>query len=59
MQILMLHVLRMTTQFRTLLGPRIMLELDTEKEGFMSYKDPEDAQRPRALYDINPDFRGI
>ena len=25
----------------------------------MSYKDPEDAQRPRALYDINPDFRGF
>ena len=22
-------------------------------------KDPEDAQRQRALYHINPDFRGI
>ena len=26
------------------------------KKGFMSYKDPEDAQRPRALYD---GFRSI
>ena len=36
-----------------------MLELDTEKEGFMAYTAPEDAQRPRAVYAINPDFRGI
>ena len=28
-----------------------------EKEGFMSYKDPQDEQRPSALYDINPDLR--
>ena len=33
-----------------------MLELNTPKEGFMSYKDPEDAQHLRALHDINPDF---
>ena len=25
----------------------------------MSNKDPEDAQRPRAFYDINSDCRGI
>ena len=37
----------------------IMLELNTEKEGCMSYTTPEDAQRPRAVYDIHPDFRGI
>ena len=37
----------------------IKLELNTEKEGFMWYKDAEDVQRPRALYHINPDFRGI
>ena len=36
-----------------------MLELNTEKEGFMAYTAPEDAQRPRAVYAINPDFRGI
>ena len=30
-----------------------------EKEGFMSCKDPEDEQLPRALYDINPDFQSI
>ena len=37
-----------------------MLELNTE-EGFMAYTAPEDAQRPtpRAVYAINPDFRGI
>ena len=35
-----------------------MLELNTE-EGFMAYTVPEDAQRPRAVYAINPDFRGI
>ena len=35
------------------------LELSTEKEGCMSYTTPEDAQRPRAVYDIHPDFRGI
>ena len=35
------------------------LELNTEKEGCMSYTTPEDAQRPRAVYDIHPDFRGI
>ena len=28
-------------------------------EGLMSCKVSQDAQRPRALYDINPDFRGI
>ena len=33
-----------------------MLELDTEKEGCMSYTTTEDAQRPRAVYDIHPDF---
>ena len=37
----------------------IKLELNTEKEGCMSYTTPEDAQRPRAVYDIHPDFRGI
>ena len=26
------------------------------EEGFMSYKDPEDTRRPRAVYDINPAF---
>lgn len=36
-----------------------MYDLNTEKEGFMLYKDPEDTQRPRALYDINPDIRDI
>ena len=36
-----------------------MLELNTEKEGCMSYTTPEDAQRPRDVYDIHPDFRGI
>ena len=35
-----------------------MLDLNTE-EGFMAYTAPEDAQRPRAVYAINPDFRGI
>ena len=35
------------------------LELNTEKEGFMAYTAPKDAQRPRAVYAINPDFRGI
>ena len=39
--------------------PFNMLELNTEKEGFMAYTAPEDAQRPRAVYPINPDFRGI
>ena len=34
------------------------LELNTE-EGCMSYTIPEDAQHPRAVYDIHPDFRGI
>ena len=34
-----------------------MLELNTEKEGCMSYTALEDAQRPRAVYDIRPDFR--
>ena len=40
-----------------------MLELNTEKEGCISYaapedaqRAPEDAQRPRAVYDIHPDF---
>ena len=32
------------------------IELNTEKEGCMSYTAPEDAQRPRAVYDICPDF---
>ena len=36
-----------------------MLELNNEKEGFMAYIAPEDAQRPRAVYTINPDIRGI
>ena len=36
-----------------------MLELNTEKGEFMAYTAPEDAQRPRAVYTINPDFRGI
>ena len=36
-----------------------MLELNTEKEGFMAYTAREDAQRPRAVYAINPDFRGF
>ena len=35
------------------------LELNTEKEGCMSYTTPEDALRPRVVYDIHPDFRGI
>ena len=37
----------------------IKLELNTEKEGCMSYTTPEDKQRPRAVYDIHPDFRSI
>ena len=37
----------------------IKLELNTEKGGCMSYTTPENAQRPRAVYDIHPDFRGI
>ena len=36
-----------------------MLDLNTEKEGLIAYTAPEDAQRPRAVYAINPDFRGI
>ena len=39
--------------------PFNMLELNTEKEGFMAYTAPEEAQRPRAVYPINPDFRVI
>ena len=35
------------------------LELNTEKGGFMVYTTPEDAQLPRAVYAINPDFRDI
>ena len=35
------------------------LDLNTEKEGCMSYTTPEDAQRPRAVHDKHPDFRGI
>ena len=31
-----------------------MLELNTEKEGFMAY-----TARPRAVYAMNPDFRDI
>ena len=38
---------------------RNMLELNTDKEGFMAYTAPEDAQRPRTVYAINPNFRGI
>ena len=38
-------------------GP--MLVLNTEKEGFLAYTAPEDAQRPRAVDAITPDFRGI
>ena len=38
---------------------RCMLELNTEEEGFMAYTAREEAQRPRAVYAINPDFRGI
>ena len=30
--------------------------LNIENEGFMSYKDLEETQRLKALYDINPDF---
>ena len=37
------------------------LELNTARRGrgFMVYTTPEDAQLPRAVYAINPDFRGI
>ena len=35
-----------------------MLKLNTE-EGFMAYRALEDAQRPRAVHALNPDFRGI
>ena len=41
------------------MGQVFKLELNTEKEGCMSYTTPADAQRPRAVYDIHPDFRGI
>ena len=37
---------------------KCMLELNTE-EGFMVYTAHEDVQRLRAVYAINPDFRGI
>ena len=36
-----------------------MLELNTEKEGFMAYTAREDAQRPRAVYAINPDLTNL
>ena len=36
-----------------------MLELNTEKEGCMSYTAPEDSARRRAVYDMHLDFRGI
>ena len=41
------------------MGQVFKLELNTEKEECMSYTTPADAQRPRAVYDIHPDFRGI
>ena len=37
----------------------VRVTVNTEKEGCMSYTTPEDAQRPRTVYDIHPDFRGI
>ena len=39
------------------MSPCSKLELNTE-EGFMAHTASEDAQRPRAVYAINPDFRG-
>ena len=33
-----------------------MLELNIEK-GFVAYTAPEDAQRPRAVYVVNPTFK--
>ena len=35
------------------------LECNTEKEGCMSYDDREDAQRPKAFYDIHPTFEAF
>ena len=43
----------------SLFNETLTLKLNTQKEGCMSYTAPEDAQRPRAVYDIHPDFRGI
>ena len=37
----------------------IELELNIEKEGFMAYTAREDVQCMRAVFAINPDFRGI
>lgn len=34
-------------------------KLSTKKEELMSYKLRDDAQRPMALCDTNPEFRGI
>ena len=53
------HCLYINHQHNQNINPRDKLELNTEKEGFMAYTDPEDAQRPRAVYGINPDFRSI
>ena len=36
-----------------------MLELITDKKGLTSHNNPQDTQRPNALYDINPDFQKI
>ena len=36
-----------------------MLELNTERQGFMAYTAPDDAQRPRTVYAISPNFQGI
>lgn len=33
--------------------------ISRRRPGFMSYKDFVDGQRPRALYGLDPDFRGI
>ena len=46
-----------TTQLSLFLMSHVTV--NTEKDGFVSYENPEDAQRLRALYDINPDLRGI
>ena len=37
----------------------IKYKLNTDKEGFLSYKDPKDTQHSRSLYDRSPDFSGI
>ena len=45
-----------TSLKRNVIEKHVCLELNTEKEGCMSFTAPECAQRPRAVYDIHTDF---